>query len=157
SDVDLSLLGSYCEEALGRDNNFITSLKLTHDHLDLFPHHVTFGVAQLLEEWAHLWKGIPSVLHRCGKRREPLGACNGFYGHLTKAGSLEGAAKRGRITQGEHSRIFEGRGRQSSVTTSNCQRLADVRKLLCGREDDGGKSATWLQRALYSCQRLVPL
>jgi hypothetical protein len=82
----------------------------------------------LLKKWAPLWKGIPSVLHRCGKRREPLGACYDFYGHLTESGSLKGAAKRSRITQGEHSRVFEGRGRQSSVTTSNCQRLTDVRK-----------------------------
>ena len=59
---------------------------------------LTFGVAYLIKKWAHLWKGIPSVLHRCGERREPLGACCDFDGHLTEAGSLEGAAKHSRIT-----------------------------------------------------------
>ena len=94
----LLLLGSHCDETLGRDDNSITPLKLTHDHLDLFPHHLTFGVAYLLKKWAHLRKGIPSVLHRCGERREPLGACYDFDGHLTEAGSLECAAKHSGIT-----------------------------------------------------------
>src|SRR5262245_6269663 len=92
------LLGSHCNETLGRDDNSIAPLKLTHDHLDLFPHRLTFGVPYLLKKRAHLWKGIPSVLHRCGERREPLGACYDFDGHLTEAGSLEGAAKHSRIT-----------------------------------------------------------
>src|SRR5262249_52472659 len=110
------LLGSHCDETLGRDNHSITPLKPTHEHLDLFPNRLTFGVAYLLKKWAHLWKGILSVLHRCGKRREPLGACYDFDGHLTEAGALEGAAKHSRITQGEHSWVFEVRRRQFSVT-----------------------------------------
>jgi hypothetical protein len=84
----LLLLGSHRDETLGRNDNFIALLKLTHDHLDLFPYRLTFGAPYLLEKWAHLWKGIPSVLHRCGERREPLGACYDLDGHFTEAGPL---------------------------------------------------------------------
>jgi hypothetical protein len=142
---------------LCRDDDSITPLKPTHDGLDLFPHRRTFGLAHLLKEWAHFREGIPSVLHPCGKRREPLGTSNNFYCHLTEAGSLEGASKHSRITQREHPRIFERRRRQSSVPTSNCQWLTDMWELLCGRKDDGGESSARFQRTSYSGHRFCPL
>src|SRR5262245_43588296 len=84
----LLLLSSHCNETLGRDDNSIAPLKLKHGHLHLFPHRLTFGGPYLLKKRPHLWKGIPSVLHRCGERREPLGACYDLDGHFTEAGSL---------------------------------------------------------------------
>ena len=153
----LLLFCSHRDEPLGRHDNSVIPLELTHDRLDFFPHRFTFDVAHLLENWPHLREGIPSMLHRCGKRRELLRAWHNFHGHLMEAGLLEYFAKHSWITQREHSRVFKGCRRQSSMTTSNCQRLTNVRFLLCGREDYGGKSSAGLERTAYSSQCLFPL
>ena len=85
----LWLFCSHRDEPLGRHDNSVIPLELTHDRLDFFPHRFTFDVAHLLENWPHLREGIPSMLHRCGKRRELLRAWHNFHGHLTEAGLLE--------------------------------------------------------------------
>jgi hypothetical protein len=64
---NLPLLRSYHNKTLSWDDHAITLLKLTHDHLDLLPHRVTAGIAHLIKNWVHFWKGVPSMLHSCGK------------------------------------------------------------------------------------------
>lgn len=64
---NLPLLRSYHNKTLSWDDHAISLLKLTHDHLDLLPHRVTAGLAHLIKNWVHFWKGVPSMLHSCGK------------------------------------------------------------------------------------------
>src|SRR5262249_10474576 len=83
----LLLLGSHCDEA--SVGTITPSLRSNRRMTISISFHTASRLASLI--WSRngriSGKGILSVLHRCGERREPLGACYDFDGHLTEAGS----------------------------------------------------------------------